>query len=158
MKIRPGLTTKRIYVKIIWISSGLTLDSRYFLFAGSSDGQVSCDCHGEGILEIKCLFSHRDQPPDTVCGQKGFHLDNFWNWFGHTGIIHKYSLICKTYCDFVAYTDKRIKVSRIDLDLKVLDELVQKCLQFFKRLPYPWNYLSELSSRKRKFRQDLMFM
>ena len=57
--------------------SGLFLDSSYFLFAASPDGLVSCDCHGEGILEIKYLYSHRGKHPDTVCGQKGFYLDKY---------------------------------------------------------------------------------
>ena len=67
---------KKMYVfhsKFECSKSGQILDNSYFLFAASQDGKVSCEYHSDKILEIKCLYSHRDPHPNSVCGQKEFN-------------------------------------------------------------------------------------
>ena len=32
----------------------------------SPDGLISCDCCGEGLIEIKCSYKHRDKHPHEV--------------------------------------------------------------------------------------------
>ena len=39
---------------------GLVLHDSYPYFGASPDGFVSCDCCGEGVLEIKCPHKFRD--------------------------------------------------------------------------------------------------
>lgn len=44
---------------------GVVVDDTCSLFAASPDGVRTCTCHGEGLLEVKCAYIHRDE---TVVG------------------------------------------------------------------------------------------
>lgn len=39
---------------------GLFVDEVFPVFAASPDGVRNCLCHGEGLVEIKCSYKHRD--------------------------------------------------------------------------------------------------
>lgn len=38
---------------------GLVISEDHQFLAGSPDGIVTCDCHGDSLIEIKCPFKHR---------------------------------------------------------------------------------------------------
>ena len=40
--------------------TGLSISTEMPYLAASPDGFVSCDCHGIGVLEIKCPYKHRE--------------------------------------------------------------------------------------------------
>ncbi|KAL3854701.1 hypothetical protein ACJMK2_013959 [Sinanodonta woodiana] len=44
------------------VDSGLIINERYPQFGASPDGMISCDCCGDGCLEIKCPYSTKDKP------------------------------------------------------------------------------------------------
>ena len=61
------------FLHIIMVTMGSTLKSSDFVissdypFLGASpDGLVSCDCCGEGLVEIKCPFRYRNMTPDCA--------------------------------------------------------------------------------------------
>jgi len=41
------------------VDSGLVINSQWPFIAASPDGIINCTCHGQGVLEIKCPYSHR---------------------------------------------------------------------------------------------------
>ena len=46
--------------------AGLFVNPQYPYLGASPDGVVSCQCCGEGIIEIKCPYSLRDSDPNTI--------------------------------------------------------------------------------------------
>ena len=38
---------------------------KYILLGASPDGLISCDCHGDGVLEIKCATMVWDKDPNS---------------------------------------------------------------------------------------------
>lgn len=41
-------------------STGTKINPKWPWLSASDDGRISCDCHGEGIIEIKCPWSVKD--------------------------------------------------------------------------------------------------
>ncbi|KAM4528256.1 uncharacterized protein PAE49_000194 [Odontesthes bonariensis] len=57
------------------MGSGLWMNPKWPYMGSSPDGMVVCDCHGNGICEIKCPYSQRDEANLRLnAGQKGFCL------------------------------------------------------------------------------------
>ena len=55
---------------------GLVIDTTFPLFAASPDGVRTCKCHGEGLLEVKCSYKHREQfVKDIPSIDPTFYLD-----------------------------------------------------------------------------------
>ena len=96
---------------------GFVINPLYPIFGASPDGGCSCDCCGEGVIEVKCPY----------CGQ----LDDFTSSSASCleesddGLKlkkgHKYFYqvqaqiyICqRDYCDFVVWTKKEVHIERI---------------------------------------------
>ena len=100
------------------------------VFLGSSpDGLVSCDCCGEGLLEIKCPFSvsHTEPTPANI----QYITDN-----GMLKKSHQYysqvQLWEKMWCDFFVFTMHGNLCIRIPFDEERWSELVVTCEHFFK--------------------------
>jgi len=45
---------------------GLVLHPHYPFLGATPDGLVSCSCHGDGTLEIKCPYSCREKDMEQV--------------------------------------------------------------------------------------------
>ena len=43
--------------------SGLCINPEWLFIGASPDGIISCQCHGKGVLEVKCPYCHHD---DTI--------------------------------------------------------------------------------------------
>ena len=41
-------------------STGLHINAKYPHLGGSPDGIIVCDCHGKGLLEIKCPHKYHN--------------------------------------------------------------------------------------------------
>ena len=98
----------------------------------SPDGIISCDCCGLGLLEVKCLFSVREQLPTTVSyiekGIDGFKLSRKHNYYYQ--IQGQISLFDYAYCDFVCWTQMGIHVERVLYDEDFVSNMMQQ-LAFF---------------------------
>ena len=49
------------HIKVSVIESGLFISCDNPIFGASPDGIVTCECHENRILEIKCPWTHRDK-------------------------------------------------------------------------------------------------
>lgn len=50
---------KTTHINFILKKTGLHINSQFPYIGASPDGISVCDCHGEGLLEIKCPFNYR---------------------------------------------------------------------------------------------------
>ena len=122
--------------------SGLCVNPKYPHLGATPDGIVKCDCCGNGLIEIKCPYKHKESHPHSVVDNK-FCLEHV------DGLVrlkktHEYYYqiqgqlaICEmVYCDFVCWTPHGIHIERILPD--TLFETVKPALDtFFVRVLLP---------------------
>ena len=111
-------------------STGLHVSPIYPYLGASSDGLVSCSCCSEGLLEIKCPYSIRNEDPTQVekanfflktCdgGQK---LSKSHNYYYQV----QGQMICNyNYCDFVCWTPKGTHIERDDVFCRDMQERLE---------------------------------
>ena len=129
--------------------SGLVIDPAFSLFGASPDGVRTCHCHGQGLLEIKCSFKHKDRLVSEVpLLDKDFCLekDTFLLKHNHryyTQVQFQMYVCHKMFCDFVVYTLKGINMQTVYYDPHYVQRLIGKCSAFaFQHL------IPEILSRK----------
>ena len=105
------------------------------------DGLVSCSCCGDGCLEIKCPYCHKEDIIfEAVAADNKFCLENVNG--GHYRLkrehLYYYQVqaqlhICKKqYCDFFVWTEKDFHIERILPDVDVWTKCLDKCNSFFR--------------------------
>ncbi|XP_067678814.1 uncharacterized protein [Haliotis asinina] len=116
-------------------SAGILISASKPYIGASSDGTVSCSCCGNGCLEVKCPYKHRDSDITTASKDPGFCLDdNFMLRKGHkyyTQVQLQMYVHDVSYCDFVVYTNIDMVIARIPRDIAFCASLVSKCENFF---------------------------
>ena len=112
--------------------SGLHIVKEKPWLGASPDGLVSCECCGEGILEIKCPYKFRDVPITTATIDKSFCLDSDFNITNEDYVMqlhHSMYVLNRSYADFVVWTNIDMVVIRVQRDpsyefvIPVLDQL-----------------------------------
>lgn len=112
----------------------------------SPDGLVQCKCCGNGLLEIKCTYTHKDLSPDEVATRdKNYfvYMDDNNNVKLKTNTSWYYQIqtqlgVCdRKWCDFVFYTQKGISVDRISFDNTLFEMIVSKSNFFFNKYVIP---------------------
>ena len=116
--------------------SGLMIDTTFPMFAASPDGVGTCDCHGEGLLEVKCTYKHRDlfvsDIPDCdsqFCLAKNT-LTLKENHKYYSQVQFQMSMCQKQFCDFVVFTEKGIFNKTIYYKSLYVRELTDRCTAF----------------------------
>lgn len=125
---------------------GLFLSLERAYIGASPDGLAYCSCCGEGCVEIKCPFKHKDVNISEAVERD----DKFCLYKDDNGVIklrvdHSYYYqiqtqlyVCqKDYCDFVVYTTKALHIERIVPNLQFLSNLLSTCELFFKNIILP---------------------
>lgn len=128
---------KKNHSKATIDKSGLIISATYPFIAASPDGVVSCKCCGEGLIEIKCSFTHQDKYISEISNyhityQDGeMKLNKKSAWYAQV----QTQLYCsgRHWCDFVLFTRKDIGVDRITFDEQYFNECLEKSCQFFFR-------------------------
>ena len=108
--------------------SGLVVDTTFPLFAASPDGVRTCECHGEGLVEVKCSYKHKDMhPADIPEIDAHFYLDadtlalrKSHRYF--TQVQFQMYICEKQFCDFVVFTNKGIFCQTIYYDPDFVQE------------------------------------
>lgn len=110
------------HVKFQCQLSGLHIRSDYPFVAATPDGIISCECCGDGLLEVKCPFSAKHDTIAEFASNKQSCLvvegeDARLSSKHHYHYqVQMQMMICKkTYCDFVVWTEKDLFVERFFL-------------------------------------------
>ena len=106
-------------------SNGLVINPEFPFLGASPDGMVSCDCCGEGCLEVKCPYCQRHKELDKNDNSSCLET------VGDTGKLrlkkshaYYYQVQCqifvceKDYCDFVVWTEVDYHYERIEPDVE----------------------------------------
>ncbi|KAL3889319.1 hypothetical protein ACJMK2_001663 [Sinanodonta woodiana] len=102
--------------------AGFTIHPEYPLFGASPDAFVSCDCCGQGVLEIKCPYCIRSSTLDNYTGPKscledtdhGKRLKRVHPYFYQ--VQTQIKLCEREFADFVVWTSEEVHIERIELD------------------------------------------
>lgn len=124
--------------------TGLHINPAYPHLGASPDGLVSCDCCGEGMVEIKCPYSIKDLPPVAAVNNRNFFMSKDENGM-HLKKSHAYfyqvqgqMAICeRSYCDFVCWTPEGTAIERICKDQAFFDVVKEKLDEFFVKVILP---------------------
>ena len=108
------------HINLHYTSAGLYINPSFPHLGATPDGLISCDCCGEGLIEIKCPFKHRDKHPHAVSDCKFYLKEDKTNSI-RLQCTHEYFFqvqgqlaVCeKDYCDFVCWTPEGIHIERI---------------------------------------------
>ena len=123
-------TARQQYVKLmsdthdnfVLSDSGLILHPDMPFFGATPDGIVSCDCCGDGIVEIKCPFCKRNAKLVDAADDGKFCLTRTTDGALELKHTHPYYyqvqmqiFVSQTdYCDFVVWTEDDIHLERIE--------------------------------------------
>lgn len=128
---------------------GLVINPKYPYLGSSPDRIVMCDCHGNGVLEIKCPFKFKGHLRCTI-NDSAFCLTTHDK---SDGVMcsnslrrnHRYYaqvqgqlLICEvSYCDFVVFTEEGLHIERIFRDETFCNRMLSGLEKFFKHCILP---------------------
>ncbi len=134
-------TPESVQVKLC----GMCLDVDNPLISASPDGLVNCKCCGLGLIEIKCMYKHRNEnvleipsldasvPFVTHKGQIFLKKNSKW----YDQIIVQLGVTRRDYCDLVVYSEKGIAVTRCFPNEKRYKYHCQKGMMIHKYYVYP---------------------
>lgn len=139
--------------------SGLIISNEYPFFGASPDGLITCDCCGEGCLEIKCPYclkgcskedvENRSSCLETVGNRTFLKRDHsyFYQVQAQLGISGR------KYCDFVLWTEKSLFVERISFDDYFWQVNAQSAKTFFHLVILP-ELMGKYFTRNKESLQD----
>ena len=114
-------------------SVGLVINLLYPHLGASPDGFISCDCCGDGVIEIKCPYSGRECHPKDLRGKL------FLNSDGRLKHSHKYytqiqgqlAVTDRSFCDFIVWTPKGFEQERVVVNASFWEKVQRKLTCFF---------------------------
>ncbi|XP_027140221.1 uncharacterized protein LOC113746909 isoform X1 [Larimichthys crocea] len=122
------------------MDSGLWVNPKWPYMGASPDGMVACNCHGNGICEIKCPYSQQDEANlELTAGQKGFclttdggkvMLDREHEYFYQ--VQAQLHISQADYCDFIVWTPHDMFVERVIPDNAFWDTVLPEVEHFFR--------------------------
>ena len=132
--------------KGLCVESGLHLCLSNPRYAASPDGLVSCQCCGEGLLEIKCTSKFKHLTVCEVASQPGYHFEQDENgqpvlkqnssWYDQ--VQGQLYVTQREWCDFVLYTlNGPLSVQRIYVDEDWVASTIPKLDIFFDSKIFP---------------------
>ena len=120
-------------------ATGLCVNPSFPHLGASPDGLISCNCCGNGVLEIKCPYSVRHTTPDQasylLSTDDGYKLsekhDYYYQIQGQLGILQRQR------CDFVCWTPHGIHIEQIIYDPSFFSNICCKLQSFFVLVVLP---------------------
>lgn len=127
--------------------AGFRISVRMPFVGASADSYVMCDCHGKGVVEVKCPFTERDSTLSDLLARQDFVVDS--NYAVRTN--HRYSVqmqmqmyVCNvSYCDLVVWQPESILILRVCRDDEFVDAIMPKLQDAWVK-----NILPELLTRR----------
>ena len=125
--------------------TGLHVSPQYPYLGASPDGVVSCSCHGECLLEIKCPYKYRTGLKNWQI-DKNFPIDSS----GEIETSHRYYtqvqgqmfILNKEYCDFFVWTPlethENYLLLRVQKDDNFIKTMLPRLGYFFHAFLKKW--------------------
>ncbi len=143
-KNRYESTMKGLHNNFSVLNTGLIINPEWPYLGATPDGKVSCSCCGNGILEIKCPYSHKESTIDDATQDKNFCLKKDSGGRITLKNSHAYYYQVQTqlfianvdYCDFCVCTFPQNKVDdifieRIGKDAQFWSNCIDQAQRFF---------------------------
>ncbi|XP_061190721.1 uncharacterized protein LOC133198720 isoform X1 [Saccostrea echinata] len=119
------------------LKAGLSISPACPIIAASPDGYVKCLCGGEGLLEIKCTYTHQHKYTKDIASENNYvHLVNDEvklkeNSPWYSQIQTQLFVTGKSWCDFVLFTQKDFATDRIYFNAEYFDMCLKKAIDFY---------------------------
>jgi len=122
--------------------SGLFLSSQFPFLGATPDSLVSCECCGDGCVEVKCPYCATkedfSEPRKVFCLEKYNDTLRLKRTHPYFYQIQAQMFVCgKEYCDFVVWTPDNIHIERVQPDQLFWNEARRKAETFFKSAILP---------------------
>lgn len=142
-------------------TTGLIINNKYPFCGVSPDAIVSCDCCGDGVVEVKCPYLMRFgevKPYLKKTDSPLIVVDNATGWEYNLTVEHEYYyqvqmemyLTEVDYCDFVVWNPKHIITVRVKKNEDFWNEKYEKATEFFKKVLLPELYACYFSRKKKQ--------
>lgn len=147
-----------VHVNFSIKESGLIINPSLPWIGASPDGVVSCDCHGTGVVEIKCPFNAKGCALRECVGNPRFCLTMTAEGMAlkqdHSYNYQLQAQMCIAevmYGDFIVWTPQELFIQRIQFDLCFFDEAYLRVEEFIRTRVLPellgkWVTVPRLSS------------
>lgn len=133
------------HVDFVFNKCGVIINPRFPYFAGSNDGIISCKCHGNGCLEIKCLkileskpsFEELTNKPNNILNKQGnkYVLEKTHELFYNVQL--QINLISLNYCDVVIWSPKEFLLITVQPDVDFWNVAMKKASTFHEQIIMP---------------------
>lgn len=129
----------------VYSSCGLIINPRRPYYIGSPDGIVSCSCHGNGCVEIKCIkllesggsFEALTVKPNNILSKTGKAYVLEKNHELYYQVQLQINLISLKYCDLVLWSPKDFLTIRVESDFHFWETAMTKASTFHERVIMP---------------------
>lgn len=125
--------------------SGLIINGGYPYFAASTDGLVSCSCHGRGCVEIKCFeilhssqsFEALTRKPKNILNKEGdtYSLERLHELFYKIQMQIHLSEV--DYCELVIWSSINTLILHVEADTEFWSEAKMKASKFHEEVMMP---------------------
>lgn len=133
------------HVDFVYSKCGIVINPRIPYFAGSNDGIISCSCHGNGCLEIKCLkilepnpsFEKLTSKPNNILNKQDntYYLEKTHEIYYQAQL--QINLISLHYCDVVIWSPKEFLLITVRPDVDFWNIAMKKASTFHERVMMP---------------------
>jgi hypothetical protein len=117
------------------VPNGLFLSTEFPFIGATPDSMISCDCCGNGCVEVKCPYCHRDDTVEEACSDPKFCLEENVLKQSHpyyTQIQTQMNVCDVNYCDFFLYLEKGSVLQRIPRDTAIWKDYTEKAEAVFR--------------------------
>lgn len=145
---------KEIYKRVIKSSGhtaihveecGLFIHASFPYLGSSPDLLVSCECCGQGVVEIKCPLIDRCQTCTDFCSCKlpaflqrdSGNISLKHNHAYYAQIQGQLALSNRHYCDFFVYTCNGYFIQRLNFDSSYFSKILKNLIYFFEHIIAP---------------------
>lgn len=116
--------------------------------AASPDGLFYCKCHGDGVVEVKCSWKHRDELSlsEVATSNKDFYL-SFHPESGEFSlkrnhpyyyqVQHQMLVTDRKFAIFMSFIENDVAVLYVPVDLVVCEEIKNKCNDYMEKVMLP---------------------
>jgi len=121
--------------------SGFHICKNMPFLGASPDGCVLCDCHGKGVVEIKCPFSGKEMTVRELMQGKNFYINSDLTVNKGSQYYAQIQLqmdVCgASYCDFVVWTLQSLLSVRVERDAGYISDMLPKLCKVWEDCVLP---------------------